>query len=266
MFLPARQHHRDWPFNLSNDIGAVISKQLAIKGYLVILADIDLDAANKQARSIRSQGLQADNCYIDLANKSSIEDCVGSVIDRYGKIDGLVNNARPWLSHEKFPNSLGSWDLALSVLAKAPAEFTVACAPYLQSTNGAVVNISSTNAYFVSQQPITYHAAKSALEQITKYLAVELGPSGIRVNAILPGLVDQEDRTEKLSDSSENKRIIEAMVPLKRAGTPIDIANMVLFLLSQDSSYITGQSFIVDGGLSTLDHFYGAKKVLGSGS
>ena len=139
---------------------------------------------------------------------------------------------------------------------------TGACERYLQKAQGSVVNISSTNSKFVSQQPITYHAAKAALEQVSKWLAVEMGSKGIRVNSILPGLVDQEDRKEKLSDNFENNYIIENLVPLKRASNPSDIANLVAFLLSEEASYITGQSLVVDGGITTLDHFYGAKRIL----
>lgn len=243
-------------------IGASLSKHLAEVGNTVILTDINQGAVYENARSICAEGFNADSFCIDVTDEQSISECVRYVLKKYRKISGVVNNARPTLSYEKFPKSMESWDLAFSVLAKAPALVTAVCTKYLEQTNGSVVNISSTNASFISQQPLAYHAAKAALEQVTKWLAVELGHKGIRVNSVLPGLVDQQDRPTKLSDHVENKLILNSIVPLQRASTPADIANLVSFLLSSKATYITGQSIVVDGGISNLDHFYAVKKVL----
>ena len=129
------------------------------------------------------------------------------------------------------------------------------------SGRGAIVNISSVTASSIAidQCSWPYHVSKAGLDQLTRWLAVRFGGLGIRVNAVSPGLVDR-DIGRKLSDNLEHREIIEAVVPLKRAGTSEDIARAVVFLSSIQASYITGQVLTVDGGLGINEVFGAALK------
>ena len=127
---------------------------------------------------------------------------------------------------------------------------------------GSIVNIGSTNAFFVSHQPLAYHVAKAGLIQLTRYLACEFGSDGIRVNCICPGLVDIYDNNKPLTSDPANKAITELSVPLRRAAFAEEIAEAVLFLCS--SAYITGQVLTLDGGISLNDHFHLVRKAFQS--
>ena len=245
-------------------IGLQISNLLAEIGYSVILADVNEQNIEQNVEKLISKGLKASGYKVDLSEIDSINEFVSMICSDYDIISGLVNNARPWVSYEKFPLCLKSWDIAMNVMAKAPAILSSLFMEKLAIEGGSIINISSTNARFVSQQPMTYHAAKAALEQVTRFLSVELGSKNIRVNSIAPGLIDQFDKETKLSDDPVNRAIIEASVPLRMAGSGLDVGNLVEFLLTDKSRYITGQCFVIDGGITNLDHFYSANKIIRS--
>ena len=122
--------------------------------------------------------------------------------------------------------------------------------------------MSSTNAFTVSQQSVSYHVAKAGLIHLTRCLADELGPKGVRVNALCPGLVDQEDMELALTNDPRTQKIVETIVPLQRACSPIEIAAMVAFLCSPASAYINGQAITMDGGMSAVDQFRVATDIL----
>jgi len=243
-------------------IGAVTARRLAQLGARVSLCDLNEEAGARQVEALRQEGLDADFHFLDLMSDAHIHETMARIATTCGGIDGIVNNARPFISFAPFPDCLVDWDKAMTVMAKAPAVMVAAARPYMAKTGGSVVNVSSTNALFISQQPITYHAAKAALTQVTNWLAAELGPEGIRVNAVLPGLVDRDDRAKRLSDDPVYRTIIEATVPLRRAGKPEDTADTIAFLLGDGSRYITGQSLVVDGGLGNMDQFECSRAVL----
>jgi NAD(P)-dependent dehydrogenase (short-subunit alcohol dehydrogenase family) len=114
--------------------------------------------------------------------------------------------------------------------------------------------MSSVVARSIASEPAGYHIAKAGVEQLTRYLAYALGPQKIRVNAVAPGLVDRE-QGPKLSDNPLNQAVIDVAVPLGRAASAIDIANVVAFLCGEQSAYVTGQVITVDGGLSIREPF-----------
>lgn len=241
-------------------IGQIIAKVFAEAGAAVVISDVQDVAGESTAKSMRNKRLRAQFIKADLRQEKDIKAAVEFTVESYGRLDIVINNARPKLRLLPFVESLEEWDLAMNVLLKAPALIVKYALPYLtKSGNGSIINISSTNAFFISHQPVAYHVAKAALLQLTKFLAYDLGPRGIRVNAICPGLVDLHDRKPLTSDQV-NKTITETIVPLKRAASPQDIAEAALFLCMNSSSYITGQVLTVDGGVTLGDHFNIAKK------
>jgi NAD(P)-dependent dehydrogenase (short-subunit alcohol dehydrogenase family) len=222
----------------SQGIGQAIAEECLARGADVIVLDIKAPE-NKKLKYLK----------VDLSS----EDEIKSAIAGLEKIDYIINNARPKLEIKPFSESMDEWDQAMKVLLKAPALIAKYALPQLKKSKGSIVNVVSTNAYFISHQPAVYHVAKAGLIQLTKFLAVEFGPLGVRVNAVCPGLVE-------LKDNLINKTVSEIVVPLKRTARRKEIAESVIFLCSEKSSFINGHVLTVDGGEILGDQFHVARE------
>ena len=227
-------------------IGEAYARALAAEGASVVVADIASDGARAVAASIREAGGTAQECEVDVSSPESAEAMAAATVEAFGGIDLLVNNAAiygtmrldglttvPWDYYKHFMSV--NMDGAL-VCTRATYQHMVA------RGGGAIVNQSSTAAYIYGMY---YGLAKVGVNGITQQLAAELGPQGVRVNAVAPGPIDTEATRTVTGGVAED---IAAKLPLARMGTPDDLVPMVLFLLSEDASWITGQIFNVDGG------------------
>ncbi len=235
-------------------IGAGIARVLASNGARVVIVDIQETEASALAHEIGGHAVIA-----DLTTQEGCRRAVSEAVNSLGSLDIIVNNAAPARNRSLIGEIEGSdWDIHATLILQAAAWLVAAAQPHL-GPGASVVNVSSVTARSVGVDQCTwpYHVAKSGLDQLTRYLACRLGPSGVRVNAVAPALVDR-DVGRKLSDDPEMARIIRATVPLGRAATAADIGNAVAFLSSDAASYITGQVLTVDGGL-------GAREVFGAG-
>ncbi len=242
-------------------IGRVIAESFAEAGASVVISDIQQEAAKSVEKSIRGNGMEAKFIRCDLRKENDIKKLIHSCIKKYGRLDVVVNNARPRLAIGSFEDNFKEWDLGISVLLKAPALVLKYAMPHLiKSGNGNVINIASTNAFSVSHQPLVYHVAKAGLVQLSRYIAFQFGAQGVRSNVVCPGLVDLSDARSPLTSNSVNKKVVELIVPLGRAASAKEVANVVLSLCSDDSSYVTGQVVNVDGGVTLGDHFHIARK------
>lgn len=246
-------------------IGKGIATSLVQQGANVVIGDID-DA--KSLELISLLGNSAAYKRTDLSQESDIESLVSFATGRFGNIDFVINNARPKLPRstadspmqESFMNG---WDVGMDVLLKAPCLLIKYALPFLgRATAPAVVNIASTNGLFIAPQPLIYHVAKAGLIQMTRYAAYVLGPQGIRVNCVAPGLVDIFDQNRPLTVFPANKKTVEIAVPLRRAAVVEDVAASVLFLCSNASSYVNGHVLFVDGGITLGDQFHVARTAL----
>ena len=180
-----------------------------------------------------------------------------SVVERLGGLDILVNNAAPSRNREMIGKLSASTDWsAHSELVIGSISYLVEAAENFLPPGSSIINISSCNSSAIALEQCSwaYHVSKSGLDQLTRWLACRLGPQGIRVNAVAPALVDR-GKGPRLSDNSENKKIIEEIVPLGRAGRARDVGEAVVFLASPMASYITGQILTVDGGLGAREPF-----------
>ena len=174
-----------------------------------------------------------------------------------GQIDALVNNAALQVTKPIESTSDDEWAAVMATNAAAPFVAIREAIPYLRASRGAVVNVASVHALATSAGVAAYAASKGALVALTRAAALELGPSGVRVNAVIPGAVDtpmlHADAGERLggpADKDAGVRAIAARTPLGRIGTPEEIASVVLFLAdSAQSSFVTGQTLVADGGV-----------------
>lgn len=187
----------------------------------------------------------------DISRKSDVERMVQAVMKRFGRIDILVNCAA--ILGEKTPVldwAEKDYDAVVDVDLKGCFLCSQAAGKVMKAQGGGViVSIASVDAMFPSRQSMPYSAAKAGVVMLTKSLAAELGPCNIRANAIAPGWV-QTEMTKKRWGTPEGKQQIEAGIPLGRMAQPLDIAAAALFLASDFSRYMTGQTIIVDGGIT----------------
>jgi NAD(P)-dependent dehydrogenase (short-subunit alcohol dehydrogenase family) len=226
-------------------IGAGYARGLGALGCRTVVADINAAAGERVAAAIRAAGGEAHFVEVDVASEASAQQPGALVQQRYGSIDGLVNNAAMFGTLEFTP--LLSVDLAylhkvVDVNMLGALVMTRACVPYMR-TGAAIVNQSSTAAWMHYDY---YSFTKLAVNGITCVLTRELGPRGIRVNAIAPGPTDTEALRAKVPQDYIKSMV--AQMPLARLGTPQDLLKALVFLLSEDAAWVTGLVMNVDGG------------------
>ena len=217
-------------------IGHAIARKFLAQGYRVAIFDLNAvelgDAFSLQC---------------DVSDPAQVANSVARVVERYGRIDALVNNAGIAVFKPLLETSYEEWQRVLAVNLNGPFLCTQACAPVmLKSGGGAVVNISSISGLRASTLRVAYGTSKAALDHLTKQQAAELGNLGIRVNAVAPGPVDTA--MAKAVHSAAIRADYHDAIPLNRYGTEDEIAAAVVFLCSDAASYINGQTLAVDGG------------------
>jgi NAD(P)-dependent dehydrogenase (short-subunit alcohol dehydrogenase family) len=218
----------------AGSIGRVLSAGLADRGYRVVI----LDAAGA-GQVARDAGAEARRC--DLTDHAAI---LASVSD-LERVDVLVNSVGSWPRAAVDAFDPVEWDRLIRLNLSAPMYTIAALLPQLRAARGSVVNLSSTTALRGAPTMIAYSAAKAGLLGLTRSLAVALGPDGIRVNCVLPGVLMTESNADFPAGPFTRARAERA---LARDGHPGDITGAVLFFATQGAEFVTGQSLIVDGG------------------
>jgi len=228
-------------------IGEHYAKALAAEGAAVTVAEINADNARRVANEIVESGGNAIHMATDVASEDSCSECVEAAVSEFGGLDFLVNNAaifggmrrKPWMEIE-----LDYYRRFMAVNFESILLMTRAAYPALIARGGGVIlNQSSTAALYAGNY---YGLSKLGVNGLTIALAKELGPQGIRVNAIAPGPTDTE--ATRTSVSEERLKDVLDGLALKRLGETQDIVNTVLFLLSEEATWVTGQIWAVDGG------------------
>ena len=228
-------------------IGRFISEELASQGAHVILADINLDGAEKTAIGIKSAGGQASAVRIDVANATDVRGVFDSILKEYKPVDIVVNNAGITRDGLLVRMKEVDWDLVLNINLKGSFLCSQQAAKQMmKQKSGSIINIASIVGVMGNFGQSNYSASKSGLIGFTKTLAREVAPRGIRANAVAPGFIDTE--MTKVLEESVRSKLIE-QIPLARLGQPEDVANCVSFLVSENASYITGQVINVNGGM-----------------
>ena len=228
-------------------IGEAYARALAVEGAAVVVADLDEEAGAKVAASINEGGGRAIFVACDVSSAGSAEALVARVVEEYGGVDHLVNNAAIYGAMEFNLLISVDWDYYkkfMGVNLDGALVMTRAVYPEIAKRGGgAIVNQSSTAAYLYSG---FYGLAKAGINSLTQQLAHELGGLGIRVNAIAPGPVDTEATRTQAGDAAQD--IVRSSLAIKRMGETTDLVGACLFLLSDEASWVTGQILAVDGG------------------
>lgn len=226
-------------------IGRSIAETFATAGYSVVITGTSADTAQRVAKEISPHAIGAQ---VDVANAASVEQLIAMVMERFGRIDVLVNNAGVTRDGLLIRMDEKDWDSVLDINLKGAFLFTKAVARIMMKQRyGRIVNMSSVVGLRGNAGQANYCASKAGLIGLTKSVAKELASRAVTVNAVAPGFIDT-DMTAKLTDDA--KAAFLTNVPLGRTGSSADVAATVLFLASDQAAYITGQVIAVDGGLT----------------
>ncbi len=230
-------------------IGQAIAKKLAGEGADIALCDLKAEWLAETAAIVEAAGRKVKCLEADVSNAAAVDTVVSGAIEALGKVDILVNNAGITKDTLMIRMSEQDWDSVISVNLKGTFLFTKAVArPMMKQRTGCIVNIASIIGLIGNAGQCNYAASKAGVIALTKSAAKELASRNVRVNAVAPGFI-QTRMTDGLPEDVR-KRMLDA-IPMGRFGTPEDVANVVLFLTSDASSYMTGQVLTVCGGMVT---------------
>ena len=235
----------------SSGIGQGIAKRLATEGAKVVVDYVGQpEGAQETARAIKAAGGEVEIVQADVTVPSAIHTLVESAWSRFGSADILVNNAGLEKKSSFFDTTEADYDKVMDVNLRGPFFLSQAFVRRLRDAkkSGRIVNISSVHEDMVFPGFATYCCSKGGLRMLMRDLAVELGPLGITVNNVAPGAI-ATPINKSLLDNKQELDALLANIPLGRLGTPEDVAGLVAFLASDDAAYITGSTFVVDGGL-----------------
>jgi NAD(P)-dependent dehydrogenase (short-subunit alcohol dehydrogenase family) len=228
-------------------IGFATARRFIEEGGSVAILDLDSNAANAAAAEL---GTKSKGWACDVRNAKQCDEVVQDVIRHFGKVDALVNNAGVSQAHRIMDSTPADYEIVMDVSLRGAYHMARAVVPHMRSRkSGTIVSMGSVAAQRgggILGGP-HYAAAKGGVQSLAKALARELAPDGIRSNAIAPGLVDTELLVGKIDDDGKKK--VAETTPMGRLAQPIDIANCILFLSSDLSSYVTGVVLDINGGL-----------------
>jgi NAD(P)-dependent dehydrogenase (short-subunit alcohol dehydrogenase family) len=239
-------------------IGGATARRLAEEGANVLIADVDEATATQNVATIREAGGTAAFFRADVGRHDDVRAMVEHAVSEWGRLDILVNNAYSPVGSERRSEggavevSEEGWDLGMGVLVKSMFLGAKYAVPHMERAGGgSIVNLSSVHGLLMSPNALVYEAGKAAVIGVTRQMATQFGPANIRVNCICPGhIVTERIQANMWDRNPEGLRFFEEQYPLRRCGRPVDIANAIVFLCSDEASFITGHALVVDGGLS----------------
>jgi len=235
-------------------IGRACALKFAEEGANVVVADINPDAAEETVKQIKTARGNAFAVRTDVADPASVALLVEATIQQYGKINALVNNAAIQVNKTIADTSFEEWNAQMSVNVGGVFLCSKLFLPHLKATKGCIVNMSSVNGYFVEPSCAGYCATKAAIIGLTKAMAIDHGHEGIRVNCICPGYIDAglaEGYFQSQPDPAQARIDAGKLHALWRIGRPEEVAQVAIFLASEDASFVTGSAYVVDGGFGS---------------
>lgn len=242
----------------ANGIGLAISKLFTAEGSTVVMADIDTTKCEEEAEAInRSGNGKAIPIFCDVRQTQEVERMVEKTIQFTGSIDVLINNVAVAIGGNVMEMPEENWNTVIDTNLTSVFRCTKAVMPYMvKQKAGSIINMSSTQAHRCWYNWTAYAAAKGAVIALTNQLAGQFAPHNIRVNSISPGTINTPMLSRRMEEEGEAiAKMFIKMHAMERLGRPEEVATVALFLACADSSFVTGQDIIVDGGLTTLPRY-----------
>lgn len=239
-----------------SSLGRAIALRIVQEGGKVLVADKDEAAGHPVVEAIMESGGDATFAKVDITDESEIQAMVGDAILAYGCLHGLVNTTTFRAEGDPLTTARDDWRQSIAVNLEGAWLCARTCAPFLKAAGGgSVVHIAPTHVLRTMPRSFPYAVSKGALLTMSRSMAIDFGPQGIRSNVLVTGYI-QSDHTERRlresPDPEDSFRRILSVHPLGRVGVPEDIARAATFLLSDDATFITGASLVVDGGRSSV--------------
>ena len=239
-------------------IGAAIARMFAAEGARLALLDLDGNELEQTAAPLRSDGHAVTTGIVDIADRPAVERAIAATLGGHGRIDILINNAGINVFADPLRTTDAEWRRCMAVNLEGAWHMTRAVLPDMVGRGkGSIVNIASTHAFSIIPGCFPYPVAKHGLIGLTRALAVEYAPAGIRINAVAPGYIETakfEDWLNEQDDPIAARARIEHLIPLRRIGRPEEVAAATLHLASDEAGFTTGSVLTMDGGRSVVHH------------
>jgi len=228
-------------------IGKAVALLFAQEGADIVIGDVNIEEAGKTCLEIEALGRKSLALQMDVTDYDKCQEAINKILDKFGKVDILVNNAGITKDNLLLRMSQTEWDVVLNVNLKGSFNCIKAVSrPMIKQRQGRIINIASIIGIIGNPGQANYSASKAGIIALTKTAAKELASRNINVNAVAPGFI-QTEMTAGLAEDLKEK--MKQAIPLNKFGSPNDVAAVCLFLASEESSYITGQTIVVDGGM-----------------
>ena len=238
-------------------IGRAIAERFCIEGADVMVADIETKGGEETVKQIIKSGGTAIFQETDTSKEDSVQSVIESTVSEFGGIDIVINNAAAFVFGSIENTGPEEWTKVLSVNVQGYANTIKSALPFLKNSNkAAIVNVASVSSFIAQPEFLPYNTSKGAVSQMTRCLAMDLAKYNIRVNAVCPGAIYTRASERHMDfmglDYDEGRELFGQDALMKRMGRPDEIADGVLFLASEEASFITGEHLVIDGG-ATLD-------------
>ena len=229
-------------------LGSAMTTTLAERGAQVVVADVDTERAGDHASAMQASGLDAIAVELDVSSEASVDSAFSAVEDRFGGVDILVNNAAPsrLIAQDSKARDvdLGIWDALFDVIVRGALLCTRRALPHMtERRDGSIINIASIHALAGDADLTAYPTAKAALVGLSRTVATQYGRHGVRANSITLGTIPYPNMSEAARQSKVRHQLVG------REGVPADVANLVAFLASPESSFLSGANYLAEGGV-----------------